>query len=77
MMKVGDALFRGVAGPEVRGYRVIAAEFQAFARVLKNFEIICLQLSEELEVDALIGLDFFRGLRVLSDFQAGLITLEE
>ena len=74
--KIGDAVFRGVAGPPVRGYRVIASEFKAFGRSIKDFEIICLELTEDLEVEGLIGLDFLRGLKVTTDFREGLITLE-
>lgn len=75
-LRIGYARFKGVAGPPVRGYRIVADRFEAFGRVLNNFEVICLELSEELDVDGLIGLDFFRGLKVLTDYQAGFITLE-
>jgi len=75
-LKVGDATFRGVSGPPIRGYRIIAPRFEAFGRSMLNFEIVCLELSEDLEVEGLIGLDFVRGLKVFTDYQVGLITLE-
>lgn len=73
---IGGVTFDSLTHP-IEGYRVFAPALDVYGRRLENLEIACCPMSTTLEVDALIGLDFLRGLDVRFTFQTGLITLSE
>lgn len=73
---LGPCEFRGVHGTE-RGYWVMAPRLEALGRTWKDFELACLPIEADLEVDFLLGLDLLTGLVVTVDFKRGAIELEE
>jgi predicted aspartyl protease len=55
--------------------RITIKKFQALGRLLENFPILCHTLPPSATVDGLLGLDFFRGMRLIIDLKTGIITL--
>ena len=55
--------------------RIVVKKVEVFGRSLENFQMLCHTLPPSATVDGLLGLDFFRGVRLVVDLQAGIITL--
>jgi hypothetical protein len=55
--------------------QIVLNKIEALGRSLENFPILCHTLPPSATVDGLLGLDFFRGLRLIVDLKAGIITL--
>ena len=55
--------------------RIVVKKVEVLGRSLENFPILCHTLPPSATVDGLLGLDFFRGVRLVVDLQAGIITL--
>lgn len=55
--------------------RIVIRKIEILGRSLENFPILCHTLPPSATVDGLLGLDFFRGVRLVVDLQAGIITL--
>ena len=55
--------------------RIVVKKVEALGRSLENFPILCHTLPPSATVDGLLGLDFFRGVRLVVDLQKGIITL--
>ncbi len=45
-------------------------------RFVENFPILCHTLPPGATIDGLLGLDFFRGVRLIIDLKSGLITFK-
>jgi predicted aspartyl protease len=45
-------------------------------RSMENFPMLCHTLPSSATVDGVLGLDFFRGVRLVIDLKAGIITLD-
>lgn len=76
-LAIGYGRVRGVAGPAVRGPRIVAPAIEVLGRTLTDFVITCLPLSDDETVDGVLGLDFVRKTRLTLDFEVGLITLQD
>lgn len=55
--------------------RIGIKKIETLGRYLENFPILCHTLPPSATVDGLLGLDFFRGERLIVDLKAGIITL--
>ncbi len=55
--------------------RIVVKKVEVLGRSLENFPMLCHTLPPSATVDGLLGLDFFRGVRLVVDLQAGIITL--
>jgi len=55
--------------------RIVVKKVEVLGRSLENFQMLCHTLPPSATVDGLLGLDFFRGVRLVVDLQAGIITL--
>lgn len=55
--------------------RIVVKKVQILGRSLENFPMLCHTLPPSATVDGLLGLDFFRGVRLVVDLRAGIITL--
>jgi hypothetical protein len=56
--------------------QVTIAKIETLGQVRENFPILCHTLPPSAKVDGVLGLDFFRGQRLVLDFRSGLVTLE-
>lgn len=56
--------------------RIVVKKIELLGRTLENFPILCHTLSPTATVDGLLGLDFFRGVRLVVDLQAGIVTFD-
>lgn len=56
--------------------RIVVKKIELLGRTLENFPILCHTLPPTATVDGLLGLDFFRGLRLVVDLQAGIVTFD-
>ena len=56
--------------------RIVVEKVEAIGQERQNFPIICHTLPPSAPVNGLLGLDFFRGLRLVVDFRGGLLTVE-
>lgn len=57
--------------------RIVVKKVEALGRSLENFPILCHTLPPSATVDDLLGLDFFRGVRLMVNLREGIITLED
>ena len=57
--------------------RIVVKKVEVLGRSLENFPILCHTLPPSATVDGLLGLDFFRGVRLMVNLQEGIITLED
>jgi len=57
--------------------RIVVKRVEALGRSLENFPVLCHTLPPSATVDGLLGLDFFRGLRLVVDLREGIIVLGE
>lgn len=55
--------------------RIVVKKIEILGRSLENFLVLCHTLPPSATVDGLLGLDFFRGVRLVVDLQAGIITI--
>ena len=55
--------------------RIVVQKIEILGRSLENFPVLCHTLPPSATVDGLLGLDFFRGVRLVVDLQAGIITI--
>lgn len=55
--------------------RIVIKKIDVIGRSLENFPVLCHTLPPSATVDGLLGLDFFRGERLVLDFRAGFIDL--
>lgn len=51
-------------------------KIEALGQEHRNFPMLCHTLPPSATVDGLLGLDFFRGHRLVVDFRAGLVIVE-
>lgn len=56
--------------------RIAVKKIELLGRVIENFPILCHTLPPTATVDGLLGLDFFRGLRLIIDLRAGIVTFD-
>jgi hypothetical protein len=56
--------------------RVVIEKVEALERERRNFPVLCHTLPPSATVDGVLGLDFFRGQRLVVDFRTGLVTVE-
>ena len=56
--------------------RIPVEKIGALEHERQNFPIICHTLPPSATVDGVLGLDFFRGRRLVLDFRLGLVTIE-
>jgi len=56
--------------------RVVIEKIEALGEEQQNFPVVCHTLPSSATVDGVLGLDFFRGRRLVLDFRMGLVTLE-
>ncbi len=50
-------------------------EFSCLGITKRNLQVICYDLPSKRPVEGLLGLNFFKGMQMVIDFQKGLITL--
>ena len=53
--------------------RIVIKKVEVLGRSLDNFPMLCHTLPPSATVDGLLGLDFFRGERLVLDFHAGFV----
>ena len=56
--------------------RLVTRSLRAVGRRLIDFPVLCHTLPPSTGVDGLLGLDFFRGSKLVIDFRQGKLTLE-
>jgi hypothetical protein len=56
--------------------RIVVQKIQALGQEHQNFPVLCHTLPPSSTVDGVLGLDFFRGKRLLLDFSSGMVTFE-
>jgi hypothetical protein len=56
--------------------RIVVQKIQALGQEHQNFPGLCHTLPPSSTVDGVLGLDFFRGKRLLLDFSSGMVTFE-
>jgi len=56
--------------------RIVIKKIELLGRALENFPILCHTLPPTATVDGLLGLDFFRGVRLVVDLRAGIVTFD-
>ena len=55
--------------------KIILNKIEVLGKSIEDFRILCHTLPPSAMVDGLLGLDFFRGERLILDFQAGIVNL--
>jgi len=56
--------------------QIVVRKVEALGRERTDFPIVCHTLPPSAGVDGVLGLDFFRGARLILDFRQGLVTVE-
>lgn len=56
--------------------RLTVAKIEALGQERREFPFLCHTLPAAAGLDGLLGLDFFRGHRLVVDFRAGLLSIE-
>lgn len=56
--------------------RITVHKIQALGQDRHDFPVLCHTLPPSATVDGVLGLDFFRGKRVVLDFRTGAVTVE-
>lgn len=56
--------------------RVSVEEIESLGQKRKRFSILCHTLPPSATVDGVLGLDFFRGCRLIIDLKTGLVIVE-
>ncbi len=55
--------------------RIVVKKVEVLGRSLENFPILCHTLPPSATVDGLLGLDFFRGVRLVVNLKEGIVAL--
>ncbi len=55
--------------------RIVIKKIEVMGRIIENFPVLCHTLPPSATVDGLLGLDFFRGERLILDLQVGIVEL--
>ncbi|MFH0948625.1 MAG: hypothetical protein V1833_06495 [Elusimicrobiota bacterium] len=55
---------------------VSVEEIESLGQKRKNFSILCHTLPPSATIDGVLGLDFFRGCRLVIDLKTGLVIIE-
>ncbi len=55
---------------------IVVDKVEALGQERQDFPVMCHTLPPSATVDGVLGLDFFRGQRLVLDFRAGLVTLD-
>ncbi|HEX9989402.1 MAG TPA: retropepsin-like aspartic protease [Chloroflexia bacterium] len=56
--------------------KITFARVEALGQAEHSFPMLCQPLPPSADVDGILGLDFFRGHKLMIDFRIGLVTLE-
>jgi hypothetical protein len=56
--------------------RIRVKKIEAIRRERRNFPILCHTMPPSTTVDGVLGLDFFRGKRLVLDFRKGLLIID-
>ncbi|MCH7787420.1 MAG: clan AA aspartic protease [Chloroflexi bacterium] len=56
--------------------RIVIRKVEAIGQERLDFPVLCHTLPPSATVDGVLGLDFFRGWRLVVDFRIGLVTVE-
>lgn len=56
--------------------RILIEKIEALGQEQRNFPILCHTLPPTATVDGVLGLDFFRGQRLIVDFRTGQVTIK-
>lgn len=56
--------------------RVVIQRIEALEQERRDFPVLCHTLPPSATVDGVLGLDFFRGQRLIVDFREGSVSLE-
>ncbi len=56
--------------------RIVIEKIEAIRQERRNFPILCHTMAPSTTVDGVLGLDFFRGYRLVLDFRMGLTMIE-
>jgi predicted aspartyl protease len=56
--------------------QIVVQRVEALGRERTDFPIVCHTLPPSAAVDGVLGLDFFRGTRLILDFRRGLVTVD-
>lgn len=56
--------------------RLIIEKIEAFGQDRRDFPVLCHTLPPSTTVDGVLGLDFFRGQRLVVDFRTGRVTVD-
>ena len=56
--------------------QIVVQRVEALGRERTDFPIVCYTLPPSAAVDGVLGLDFFRGTRLVLDFRKGLVTVD-
>jgi hypothetical protein len=56
--------------------RIVIEKIEAIRQERRNFPILCHTMPPSTTVDGVLGLDFFRGYRLVLDFRMGLTMIE-
>ena len=56
--------------------RILVNKIQALGQEHKHFPVLCHTLPPSSTVDGVLGLDFFRGKRLLLDLSSGVVTVD-
>lgn len=74
-VKTGDAEFDTVTGP-VPAYTFILPSMIAMSRELQNYEVAAHTFPPKLQIDGVLGLDFFTGTDLSIKLRTGVLELE-
>lgn len=56
--------------------QIAIEQIETLGKERRNFPVLCHSLPPSATVDGLLGLDFFRGERLVLDFRAGTVTVD-
>lgn len=56
--------------------QIVIEKMEALGQERRNFPVLCHTLPPSATVDGVLGLDFFRGQRLVIDFRTGSVTVE-
>ena len=56
--------------------RIVIQQVEALGTRRQDLSVLCHTLPPSATVDGVLGLDFFRGQRLIVDFRAGVVTIE-
>lgn len=56
--------------------QIVVDKIEALGKERRHFRVLCHTLPPSANVDGLLGLDFFRGQRLVLDFRTGMVTVD-